>query len=625
MVPGMRKILAALSLGLSLTLSASAALGQATFPGFGPWTNAQRTVSGTGSADIRDCGGTIAAGGAASYTFTIGAPASFSADCIIVVTNTDAAQTKTIAVSGLSNVTLASNNGILIWNVGGTWHQGVLSTTVGGSTLPSNPNNSVQFNSGGAFGGSANLTFNSPTLIFGQSASVTGQAQFFSAAGPGGVFVQSPGSVPVSYSYNFPINAGAAGAPQLSGGGGSTPQSYSSILYPSTATSGGVACFTSSTQLASSALLTQFGVLYGGGAGQCPTTTATGPNGSLLLGVTGAAPSFQSMSQDCTITNAGAITCTKTNNISFGPFATQSAPCSLSQGCTGATTAQVARSSNTGNSLNIDNCTQTGSAAYIILSTDRCVYHLTLTGNVTDTLPLANSVNPGQILVLTDFAGVAVNGTKQVTVQRAGSDTINGGTSANAISGAFGTSIFWSDGTSKWTFFQILGAGTGTVTSVGTTGCASGGTITGSGTVAVTPATFSVGTAAQIFAGTANSCLDAAGALGASALLTLTDNVGATVALDFSTFKNASLTMTGSSNTRVLGNPSNMADMQGQCGHIYLIQSASGTNAVTYASQWKFASGSAPTTTTAVNSVDMLNFCVRDSTHIDASLLKDLR
>lgn len=609
----MKKILATLG---ALALSASMALGQ-TFPGFGPWTNAQRTVSGTGSADIRDCGGTVAAGGAASYTFTIGAPASFSADCIIVVTNTDAAQTKTIATSGLANVTLASNNGILIWNVQGTWHQGVLSTTVGGATTPSNPNNSVQFNSGGAFGGSANMTFSSPTLSLGQSASITGQLQLFSANGPGGVSIQAPGNVPSNYSYNLPTTAGSAGAPQLSQGGGSNPQTYSTILYPSSANSGGVACFTSSTQLASSAALTQFGVLYGGGAGACPSVTATGPSGSLFLGVTGAAPQFSTMSQDCTITNAGAITCTKTNNVAFGPFATQSTPCAVGQGCTNATTAQAARS---GPNLNIDSCTQTGSAAYTILSTDRCVYHTTLTGNVTDTLPAANSVNAGQPLVLVDFAGVAVNGSKQVTVQRSGGDTINGGTSASAITGQFGTAILWSDGTSRWTLFVILGVGTGTVTSVATSGCSTGGTFTVSGTVATSPATTS-----QIFAGTSNSCIDSAGALAGSALITLTDNVSGTVALDFATLKNASLTMTGSSNTRTLGNPSNIADMQGQCGHIYLIQSASGSNAVSYASSWKFTGGTAPSTTTAVNSVDMLNFCVRDSTHIDASLLANLK
>lgn len=49
-------------------------------------------------------------------------------------------------------------------------------------------------------------------------------------------------------------------------------------------------------------------------------------------------PAFKPLSQDCTITNLGVITCTKTNNVAFGPLATQATPCTVSQGCTGDTT-----------------------------------------------------------------------------------------------------------------------------------------------------------------------------------------------------------------------------------------------------------------------------------------------
>ena len=47
-----------------------------------------------------------------------------------------------------------------------------------------------------------------------------------------------------------------------------------------------------------------------------------GTNGQLMLGVTGSPPQMASMSQDCTITNAGVITCTKTNNVAFAASAT---------------------------------------------------------------------------------------------------------------------------------------------------------------------------------------------------------------------------------------------------------------------------------------------------------------
>lgn len=62
------------------------------------------------------------------------------------------------------------------------------------------------------------------------------------------------------------------------------------------------------------------GVLYNN-AGS-PGVTAAGINGQLLLGVTGSAPLMATMSQDCVITNTGAITCTKTNNVAFAPSAT---------------------------------------------------------------------------------------------------------------------------------------------------------------------------------------------------------------------------------------------------------------------------------------------------------------
>ena len=48
---------------------------------------------------------------------------------------------------------------------------------------------------------------------------------------------------------------------------------------------------------------------------------AAGTNGQVYLGVTSAAPKFATMSQDCSITNAGVITCTKTNNVAFGTAA----------------------------------------------------------------------------------------------------------------------------------------------------------------------------------------------------------------------------------------------------------------------------------------------------------------
>lgn len=70
--------------------------------------------------------------------------------------------------------------------------------------------------------------------------------------------------------------------------------------------------------------LTNHGLLVGAGANPL-TQLAVATNGQLLLGATGLDPAFATMSQDCTITAAGVISCTKTNNVAFGTFATAAA------------------------------------------------------------------------------------------------------------------------------------------------------------------------------------------------------------------------------------------------------------------------------------------------------------
>tara|TARA_R110000868_G_scaffold89328_1_gene248680 strand:- start:1197 stop:2513 length:1317 start_codon:yes stop_codon:yes gene_type:complete len=57
-------------------------------------------------------------------------------------------------------------------------------------------------------------------------------------------------------------------------------------------TSGGVLAYTASGTLASSAALTQYGVVYGGGAGAVPVATANGTTGQAFVATTGGAPSW---------------------------------------------------------------------------------------------------------------------------------------------------------------------------------------------------------------------------------------------------------------------------------------------------------------------------------------------
>jgi len=74
---------------------------------------------------------------------------------------------------------------------------------------------------------------------------------------------------------------------------------------------------------------------------------------------------------------------------------------------------------------------------------------------------------------------------------------------------------------------------------------------------------------------------------------------------------------------RTLSLPTNAR--QGQVGHIYLKQDGTGSRTLGYNTAWKFASGTAPTLTTSINSVDMLVYSVRTSTEIDGFIVNDLK
>lgn len=134
----------------------------------------------------------------------------------------------------------------------------------------------------------------------------------------------------------------------------------------------------------------------------------------------------------------------------------------IANGGTSQTTAAAARGSS---GLNIDQLTTQGDANVTIGATTRVITtSATLTAARTWTLPAANAVNAGQVLFIIDGQG-GINGANTLTIQRAGSDTINGASSA-AISSQYGGLILISDGTSKWTAISSGSGGGGTVNNV---------------------------------------------------------------------------------------------------------------------------------------------------------------
>lgn len=101
---------------------------------------------------------------------------------------------------------------------------------------------------------------------------------------------------------------------------------------------------------------------------------------------------------------------------------------------------------------------------------------------------------------------------------------------------------------------------------------------------------------------------------GAGVVGTLTSNT--TINTDLSQYNNWSLTL-GTNAT--LANATNTT--VGQSGVIYITQDTTGSRTLAYGSMWKFLNATAPTLSTAANSVDILVYTVQSSTRIDANLL----
>ena len=88
---------------------------------------------------------------------------------------------------------------------------------------------------------------------------------------------------------------------------------------------------------------------------------------------------------------------------------------------------------------------------------------------------------------------------------------------------------------------------------------------------------------------------------------------GATVTPDFADSNNFTLTL-GTNVT--LANPSNLT--AGQSGSIFLVQDSTGSRTLSFGTYWDFAGGTAPTISSAANSVDRLDYIVRSTTSIHA-------
>jgi hypothetical protein len=314
-------------------------------------TNGQLPVAQTSSAPLwKTLSGdvsTISAAGAVTLGSVNGVtyPASYSANGVLYASSTSAVSS-----------TVTSNTGYCLLSQGLS-SAPIWAACASGSGSAGGSDTQVQFNNSTSLGGSANFTWVSPALTLGVAGTTTGQLALASSTATGTVTLQATG-VSVAYNFNFPTGAGSSGQPLLSGGGGATPNTFGTLGiagggtncavasgtcldniggFSSTGfmqrtgagtyafnttvpvsgggtalasgTSGGILGFTASGTIASSVALTQYGLVYGGGAGATPVATAAGTNGQIPVATTSAAPAFVTLSGDITtVSSAGAVT-----------------------------------------------------------------------------------------------------------------------------------------------------------------------------------------------------------------------------------------------------------------------------------------------------------------------------
>jgi hypothetical protein len=214
---------------------------------------------------------------------------------------------------------------------------------------------------------------------------------------------------------------------------------------------------------------------------------------------------------------------------------------------------------------------------------------------------------------ITGAGDLAIAGNGTIT----GNLTVSGTLSASGITGAVTGPASSTDNA----IARFNGTGGGVIKNSGVTIDASNNLVTAG---SVDAASYKVGgvamitsvaTAAQYRADTASLMLTTDKVWSAAAEVTLTD--AATIAIDFSTFINAAVTLAGN---RAMGNPTN--EKVGQTGVIRIVQDGTGSRTLSYGTDWEFAGGTVPTLSTAAGAQDLLFYYVIATDRIFGSLQK---
>ena len=95
---------------------------------------------------------------------------------------------------------------------------------------------------------------------------------------------------------------------------------------------------------------------------------------------------------------------------------------------------------------------------------------------------------------------------------------------------------------------------------------------------------------------------------------------GATITIDMATACHHSVTLGGN---RTFAAPSNQA--VGQSGSIFITQDGTGSRTASFNSAFKFASGVAPTLSTAANAIDRIDYIIKSSNVIQCAVSLDIK
>ena len=243
-----------LAIAATLTLTNDGAVTLANTTGNASVTNITSTLTGAGTVTAQHA--IVRVTGTLTTTKIITGP-SYSKTYVVI--NDATGGSVTIKAAGQSGVTVAvADKALVAFN--GTDYVRVGASAGGSDTQ-------VQFNSSGNLAGSANMTFDGTKLTVGNilDSGLTASKPVFTDA-----------------SKNL-VSTGTLGVDQ--GGTGLTA-----------GTSGGILAYTAAGTLASSGALTQYGIVYGGGAGVAPAATAVGTATHVLTSNgAGVAPTFQAL------------------------------------------------------------------------------------------------------------------------------------------------------------------------------------------------------------------------------------------------------------------------------------------------------------------------------------------